>query len=369
MAEGSRGVGPPAYAPPVPALTLEPVADLAAIREEWTALAERAGNLFATWEWADAWWRVYGEDRELFVTACRDGAGGEIVAVLPLYLSRGRPVRTLRFLGHGPADQLGPVCAPGDRDRTADALRALLRSRRREWDLLLAERLAPAEGWFARLGGNVVHRENSPILATEGLGFDEFLASRSRNFREQVKRRDRKLRREHEVEIRLADSNSLDADLDTLFGLHEARWDEESEALAGKRSEFHRRFARAALERGWLRLWVLEADGAPRAAWYGFRFAQMDWYYQSGRDPAWERQSVGFVLLSHTIRQAFDDGMREYKLLRGGEEYKDRFSSGDPGLETIALPRGPVGRGALLAARSAGSMPPALRRRLVKVAG
>ena len=58
---------------------------------------------------------------------------------------------------------------------------------------------------------------------------------------------------------------------------------------------------RHALERGWLRLWVLEADGKAVAAWYGFRFAQIDWYYQSGRDPDWERQSVGFVLLAHTI--------------------------------------------------------------------
>src|SRR3954453_10686167 len=99
---------------PVADLTLEPLPGLQAAREEWTALAERAGNIFATWEWADAWWRVYGEDRPLHLVACRD-AGGRLVALLPLYLSRPRPLRTLRFLGHGPADQLGPVCAPEDR--------------------------------------------------------------------------------------------------------------------------------------------------------------------------------------------------------------------------------------------------------------
>ncbi|MEA2423549.1 MAG: hypothetical protein QOF55_2648, partial [Thermoleophilaceae bacterium] len=187
---------------------------------------------------------------------------------------------------------------------------------------------------------------------------------------EQVRRRERKLRREHEVDVRLSDGDRLDADLDALFRLHEARWSEgESEALTGARERFHRDFARRALERGWLRLWVLEADGAPRAAWYGFRFAAMEWYYQSGRDPEWERQSVGFVLMSHTIKQAFDDGMLEYRLLRGGEEYKSRFSSDDPGLETVALPRGAIGRGALLAARAARSMPAAGRRRLVKLAG
>jgi CelD/BcsL family acetyltransferase involved in cellulose biosynthesis len=251
-----------------------------------------------------------------------------------------------------------------------EALLRLLRERRREWGLLLADRLAPEEGWHGRLGGHVVHREESPTLTIGGRSFEEFLASRSGNFRQQVGRRDRKLRREHEVEVRLSDAEHLDADLDSLFRLHEERWSEgESVALSGTRERFHRDFARQALERGWLRLWVLEADGEPRAVWYGFRFAQMDWYYQSGRDPEWERQSVGFVLLTHTIKQAFDDGMLEYRLLRGGEEYKGRFASGDPGLETVALPRGVLGRGALLAARTAGSMPAGLRRRVAKLAG
>jgi CelD/BcsL family acetyltransferase involved in cellulose biosynthesis len=338
-------------------LTLEPLDGLSAARDQWTALAERAGNLFATWEWADAWWRVYGQGRQLVVTGCRD-AGGELVAILPLYLSQRGPVRMLRFIGHGPADQLGPVCAPEHRQATADALRRLL-AERRDWNVLLAERLAPAEGWTGMLGAALVHREESPTLHVGGRSFDEYLASRSKNFREQMRRRARKLAREHEIEFRLSDPDRLEGDLDTLVRLHDARWssdeDDDSNAFDDTRRRFHSEFARKALERGWLRLWVLEADGAPVACWYGFRFAQIDWYYQSGRDPEWERQSVGFVLLAHTIQGAFDDGMLEYRFLRGGEGYKDRFASDDPGLETVALPRGVVGRTAVRAA-SAGPL-------------
>ena len=110
-------------------LTLEPLDGLSAAREEWTALAEQAGNLFATWEWADAWWRVYGADQKLAITGCRDSSG-RLVAILPLYLSRRGPVRMLRFLGHGPADQLGPACAAEDRRATAEALKRLLEERR-----------------------------------------------------------------------------------------------------------------------------------------------------------------------------------------------------------------------------------------------
>jgi CelD/BcsL family acetyltransferase involved in cellulose biosynthesis len=59
------------------------------------------------------------------------------------------------------------------------------------------------------------------------------------------------------------------------------------------------------------------------------------------------RERVGFVLLAHTIREALQDGMDEYRLLRGDESFKYRFATSDPGLETIARPNGALGRVAL----------------------
>ncbi len=54
----------------------------------------------------------------------------------------------------------------------------------------------------------------------------------------------------------------------------------------------------------------------------------------------------------HTVREAIADGIEEYRFLRGDESFKYRFATADPGLETIAAPRGVMGRAAL-AARSA----------------
>ena len=82
--------------------------------------------------------------------------------------------------------------------------------------------------------------------------------------------------------------------------------------------------------------------GAPVATLCGFRYAGIESYYQAGRDPAWSAYRVGFVLLAHAIRQAADDGIAEYRLLRGGEDYKLRFAVADPGLETVAVAGGPV---------------------------
>jgi CelD/BcsL family acetyltransferase involved in cellulose biosynthesis len=102
-----------------------------------------------------------------------------------------------------------------------------------------------------------------------------------------------------------------------------------------------------------LRLWILELDGRPAAAWHGFRVGSVTDYYQAGRDPTYERLSVGFVLLAHTIRAAIEEGVAEYRLGRGAEPFKYRLTDADPGLQSVALVRGIRGRAAWATARLA----------------
>ena len=348
--------------PELPDLSLEPVHDLASIQAEWSELADRSGNLFATWEWASVWWKHLGGGRPLLVAMCRDQAG-ESVAILPLYLAFERPVRVARFIGQGDGDELGPVCEPGD----VRAAEALLRSADQpggRWDVLLAEHLPGATGVARLLGGRTLARWACPVVDIEGTSWEDYLAGRSSNFRSQVRRKERKLVRDYGLRYRLVDDPTrLGADMDTLIALHHARWSEgDSEAFAGARAAFHREFAASALARGWLRLWIAEADGQAVAAWYGFRYARSELYYQFGRDPAWDRLSVGMVLLAHTLREAIKDGMREYKLLRGDDAYKNRFATGDPGVETVAVSRGLGGRFAVSVAAAALSLPEPARR-------
>jgi CelD/BcsL family acetyltransferase involved in cellulose biosynthesis len=343
---------------------LEPIADLEAARDDWTRLGEESGNLFSTWEWASVWWRHLGAGRPLHLTAALDDSGA-VVAILPFYLARARPLRMLRFVGHGPADRLVPVCAPGDRSLAAGALRQALDGRLAGWHVAVADRLPGEDGWPELLGQRAMRTEASPALVTEGRDWDAFLASRSKNFREQARRRERKLGKAYELSYRLTrDRDDLDRDYATLVRLHRERWGEESGSFAGAREALHLDFARAALGRGWLRLWTLELDGRPAAAWLGFRFGGAEWYYQAGRDPVLEREAVGFVLMAHTVREALNDGVSEYRLLLGGEAYKDRFATADPGLETVVWARGARGRAARAAARAALAAPPGLRRRL-----
>jgi CelD/BcsL family acetyltransferase involved in cellulose biosynthesis len=300
------------------------------LREDWSRLAEDAGNVFATPEWAEEWLRHVAPGREPLLHLSDDRR-----VLVPLVVARYGPLRVARFVGHGPADELGPVCAPEDDARAARETRAL------PYDVLLAEQLR-ADGSWDGLGGRRLRREGSPVIRFEGRTWDELYATWSSNFRQRVRREPRRVERDLDATFRLATRDTLAADLDTLFRLHGARWERPTPFMRLER--FHRAFAARAMERGWLRLWVLEVGGAPAAAWYGLRFAGAESYYQAGRDPAYRKHSLGFVLVLHTIRTALEDGKREYRFLRGDEEYKYRFTQEDPGLETRLVARTAVGR-------------------------
>jgi CelD/BcsL family acetyltransferase involved in cellulose biosynthesis len=349
-------------------LALEPAEDLVSAKSQWTSLAERSRNLFSTWEWACVWWRHFGGSGRPLTVLCRDG-GGEVVGILPLYLYARRPVRVARFMGHGVADQLGPVCEAGN-VQVAEALARSGRNGRLRWDLLLAERVPAGGPWERSLGGRVLNLENSPVVNIEGMNWDAYLTSRSPNFRSQLRRKERKLVREHGLVYRLAhDPERLREDMEIFFSLHHARWQAESAAFADHRTAFHREFAALALQRGWLRLWFAQVGGRAVAAWYGFRFAGAEWYYQAGRDPSWDRSSVGLVLLAHTLREAINDGLREYKLLRGGEAFKYRFATGDAPVASLAVARGPRGHAAAAAGAAALSLPRRARRAVIRAMG
>ena len=335
---------------------LERVHGFAAIEDEWDALAERSGGIFSTALWSRVWWSRFGEQRELLLHAARS-ADGDLTVVLPLYAWRRRLPRVLRFLGHGPGDELGPVHARGDHDVAARALSAALAGL--EWDVFLGEQLPGDEGWSHMLGARTWRREACPTLRLAG-SWEEYLAGRSANFRQQLRRREEALAREGVVALRLADDTTLDGDLDALFALHRARWGSARSDFGD--TPFHRELAREALTRGWLRLWLLELDGRPIAAWHGFKVGSVASYYQAGRDPTCERLSVGFVLLAHSIRSAIAEGATEYRFGRGDERFKSRFTGEDPGLETVALTRGVLWSTAYPAARAMRAVRHGVRR-------
>lgn len=306
----------------------------------WDELAAQASNVFATRSFAECWWEHYGAAAEAHVLPVPSDHPSP-AALLALSTS-GRLLRRVRLIGSGPADQLGFVGPPSQREAALATLADHLRER--PGDVFVANDVPVAEGWAQRLGGTVLRSVASPVVRLPYDTWDEFLAARSKNFREQARRKERKLHRTFAVTLRLADAATLADDLETLFALHRIRWGADAPFASGQERQFQAAFAAEALGAGRLRLWILELDGRPVAALHGLRFAGVEYFHQSGRDPSFDEHSVGFLLLAHAIRAALEDGMTEYRLLRGDEAYKARFADDQADVCTVAVPLSARGR-------------------------
>jgi CelD/BcsL family acetyltransferase involved in cellulose biosynthesis len=337
---------------------LDIASELAPLEADWRRLADESDNVFATWEWLSAWWQHFGIQRPLRIVAIR-ADDGTAQALLPLYVAARVPVRVARFLGHGPTDQLGPVCAVADRKLAADALSECF-ERGIAGDLLVADELPGGTPWSMQ-GAITLGRSPSPVASLV-----EGDLPRNSRLRAQVRRKERRLRELGRVSYRqTAALDQLQTDLSVFLALHDARWKPHGGSRSfAKREAFHRDFAARALARGWLRLRFIELDGSPIAALYNLSYAGAESNYQAGRDPRFSEFSVGLALHAHAMRDAAAAHDTEYRFLRGGESYKERFADADACLESVAFARGLVARAATRALRPVPQLPRPVRRRV-----
>ncbi len=93
---------------------------------------------------------------------------GSLAAILPLYEAATRPLRIARLVGHGLADQLGPVSEPAERAGVAAALAGLVSDDSARWDLLLVERLPARDGWGSLGDAALPQARGEPGVETAG---------------------------------------------------------------------------------------------------------------------------------------------------------------------------------------------------------
>lgn len=327
----------------LPNATVEVIVDreeLATIVDPWRRLAELRGNAFVSPDWYLAALRRLHSTSTPAVAVVRDEEG-EVRGVLPLLRTQsGRRVE-LSFAGAAYADLVHPAAAAEEEAAVAAHAGPALAAHAGVRCRLDLGRVDAGAGWWRALAESwpgalavVANPEEAlPYAQIAGSTWDEYLATRSGQFRNQVRRKTRSLERDHEVVLRRPNSAAeVPAQVETLFRLHDARWHDRPDqtALAEPEArEFLGEFALAAEQRGWLRLYSLEVDGEAVAAWYGWRLGPRFSYYQAGFDPGWSKYSVGFLMLARTVEAAIAEGADEYDLLLGDESFKSRFATGE----------------------------------------
>lgn len=322
----------------------------APIEEAWRALAVARANAFLTPEWARAWLLGDGaalDQEPLVVAVSREGGG--LAGVLPLGLDLARRPRAVRFAGWLYGDCFGVAAAAEDEDAVAAAaMRAL--ERELGSPTLILHRVDSDATWpaaaRAAAGRRMALVEQSPAelryTRIAGLDWDGYVATRSKKFGQRIARGlERHLDRDgiaHHVR-QTADPAQLDRDLAAFWRLHDLRRPDPGESSVAEAETRARlgEFARAALDRGWLRLRILELDGRPAAGVLCWLIGGRYCVYQSGFDPAWADHKPGLASMNDAVRAAVGEGADEFNMLLGDEEYKERFVSDTRHVHTVSL--------------------------------
>jgi CelD/BcsL family acetyltransferase involved in cellulose biosynthesis len=309
------------------------------LREEWNGLlAESSAKcFFLTWEWLYTWWKHLSQGRKLSILAVR--LGTELVAVAPLVLKRSTfrdlsPFRSLGFLGVTAvgSDYVDFIVKCGKEQEACQVLADHLAGTGLMVEFRQLKRAASVAAELGeelkRRGWRISAAKTSvcPFINLSGHSWESYIETLGPAHRYNFKRRLKNLARRFEVRFERARSGAERREfLAHLISLHNARWRDRGRVGAFSTPAlraFHEEISERALARGWLRLFVLRLDGKPAAALYGFKYDSTFYFYQSGFDPRYKKESVGLIAMGLAIKSAVEEGVEEYDLLHGDETYK-----------------------------------------------
>jgi CelD/BcsL family acetyltransferase involved in cellulose biosynthesis len=326
---------------------IQDISGFEALRPHWDGLlsASGANNPFLTFEWLHAWWTNLRGNATLQTIAV--WSDDELIALAPL-MSRRSPrwFTRLEFLGtgHAGSDYLDLIVRRGRESEALDSLAEFIASKRQTLRLehvpeislaaQVARRLQDC-GWTTSIVPNGI----CPVIDLAEHTWESYLAARGRAHRANVRRRMRALGEPLDTAFErvTTDAQRKEA-LSALFAFHEWRFRTEGGStafLTPALRAFHQDATRQALERGWLRMYVLRLNGVPASVMYGFAYNGQFYFYQHGFDARYRDQSIGLVLMALTIRAAFDEGLHTFDMLWGAEPYKRLWATDERRLNQI----------------------------------
>jgi CelD/BcsL family acetyltransferase involved in cellulose biosynthesis len=326
--------------------------DFAGLAARWRELEQRADlSFFQSWTWVGCLAAERFDDPVL-VEATESGR--TVALALFNRVRRWLGPAVLHLGASGSSDRDSPyvehngVVAETGR---ADELTGLcLRAVASRYGLVLPGVGLPVLAAVRRVAGlvRVERSQASPFVDLAGLGAagKDYLAGRSANTRQQVRRSDRIYERQGPIALERANSvETALTMLDEMAMLHQAAWRSRGQQGCFARPffrRFHRQLITAAMPRGEAALLKVRCGGSVIGILYNFVYRSRMLAYQSGF--AYREQEAqakpGLTCHHRAIRAAAEQGLEIYDFLAGEDRYK-RSLAGETQQQVWAV-AGPV---------------------------
>jgi CelD/BcsL family acetyltransferase involved in cellulose biosynthesis len=316
-------------------------AALAPLVPGWDALAVTNGVPMAAPAWMlGSWEHVDSPGSELRVVAVRDG--DELVGIAPWFTSGRDGGRVDYRILSATMPRSAPLAVPGREWEVAAAVAQALAAASPAPDVIAFEGvsvgahfpIALREQWPGRLRPPTRRYlvQPSPTVSLAAGSLDGWLASKSSNFRGQMRR----IRRQFDAaggSVRMSTADTLQDDLATFLRLHAARWehlgDSSIVADADRIMALFESVGRAHVDDGRFRLHLLEVDGEPISAQVFAAAGGEVLHMNGGWDERYARLKPSLLCILAGLEDAFERGDARMDLGPGTQPYKLRFADGD----------------------------------------
>jgi CelD/BcsL family acetyltransferase involved in cellulose biosynthesis len=289
------------------------------LREIWNTLLQKSSdnNIFLTWEWLFTWWQHHSVGKKLRILLIKDM--NRIIAIVPLMQSKERK-------GIFQLDFIENICA-----QNCDYSGIILTEKKHECLTCLLEHLVnmlkdnnmivrmwhiPENSSFLGIlrqqypsFTDSIHMTERPISSCPYIKlpatWEEYYRALHHGTQKSLRKKINKLQKNHVVGFRkYTGSPDLRAQLQTLFRLHQKRWQNKgitSKFTRANEQDFYFDVSEYFYQNGWLNMSFLTVDGSPVSATWGFDYKNEYYSMTSAFNLDYSTYSVGAIHLMELI--------------------------------------------------------------------
>lgn len=303
------------------------------LKYQWKHLLSEspAQSAFLSWEWLYSWWKVYGEQKSLYlVTAWR---GSELAGIAPFILEKrgkfGIGLRVLTSLGIPQSDVCGFIYRTDDSEVVA-SLFDYLSGHQSEWDILELNEFLQSSLEHSAMKQKFLHDyatitdeiKQHYYIPLEGT-WESYQKGLPKKFRYNLGRAFRLAEEIGPVECKHYTGENLNRDvIQTIVRINRYSHYPRLYNLPMEQT-FLNELAQQMSQSHWFGAYLLFVNKQPLAYEYGFHYNSRFEDWRAGFDTRLASNiSIGKALAMMVIQTCYGQQIREIDFLRGDEPYK-----------------------------------------------
>lgn len=315
--------------------------DLEKLRTVWNNLADKQGTYmpFLCFDWFKIWLDNFLDGNKLLILLLY--RGGNIKTIAPFLIIeekfKGINVRKIELIGNVHSPVRNFLFDEFDFMQRENCLLKIFEyffKRYENWDIIDLYPIDEKDENIVFLK-NVIDKNN--FKSTEELYFikwyenkinysgDEYINKRSKNIRQELRRRRKKLEELGKLEFKIIKNNDeIDKYMNYYYETYTKSW-KKKERIG---PTFHRDLAKLASEKGWLRLGFLFLNDVPIASQFRIVSNGVCFFLKTAYNDQYRKYGPGTILLSEMIKYIIDiDNVIEIDFGSGDEPYKKSWAS------------------------------------------